>query len=93
MSLHEYQISKELSALDVPFYALIMAAMRQADTNNTLILRRSWPRLWAEMGERYNAVGGVLAGEETDERRTSNRRDGTGTAGIDEMRSGIDRRG
>lgn len=60
MSLHEYTISRKLSADDPPFYALIMAAMRQADTINFLILQQAWPDLSAELKKRYNAPGGCL---------------------------------
>lgn len=42
------------------FYALIMAAMRQADTDNAERLRRCWPDVWQELHARYNAPGGIL---------------------------------
>jgi hypothetical protein len=35
MSFHEYQVSLEIAKHGYPFDALIMAAMRQADTINT----------------------------------------------------------
>lgn len=63
MSWHEYQTSKLISAEDYPFYALIMAAMRKADGDNLVKLCRSWPEVWAELDARYNAPGGLLAGE------------------------------
>lgn len=34
MSYYDYEVSKLISAEDPPFYSLIMAAMRQADTDN-----------------------------------------------------------
>lgn len=63
MSLFDYTASKGLSALDPPFYALIMAAMRQADSDNAERLRRSFPETWHEFEARYNAPGGLLPGE------------------------------
>ena len=61
MSLHEYQASQGLS--EVPFYGLIMAAMRQADSDNLPRLQRAFPEQWTELQARYNAPGGVLEGE------------------------------
>jgi hypothetical protein len=63
MSLHEYLASQEIAAEDYPFYALIMAAMRQADTDNTEKLRYIFPRVWEELESRYHAPGGRLEGE------------------------------
>lgn len=63
MSHYDYAISKELAAADPPFYALIMAAMRGADTPNSRKLREAWPETWAELQARYNAPGGYLEGE------------------------------
>jgi len=34
MSLYDYRASQQISAAGPPFYSLIMAAMRQADTAN-----------------------------------------------------------
>lgn len=63
MSLYDYQISKNLDQSDVPFYALIMAAMRRADTDNLKRLRAMWPDVWNELDERYNSPGGKLPPE------------------------------
>jgi hypothetical protein len=63
MSLHEYQVSLELEREGRPFYALIMAAMRGADSDNLERLRRQWPEVWAELRARYDAPGGLLEGE------------------------------
>lgn len=63
MSYHEYARSRELIAQDEPFYALIMAAMRKADSANLWRLKQAWPEVWAELQERYGAPGGVLPGE------------------------------
>lgn len=60
MSLYDYEVSKQLEAMDVPFYGLIMAAMRRADTNNLNALRAFWPAVWDELQARYNAPGGAL---------------------------------
>lgn len=59
MSYHEYLVSRELAG-HAPFYALLMAALRQADTENAAKIRRAWPDLAAEFEARYHAPGGVL---------------------------------
>ncbi|MBA7539995.1 hypothetical protein ES705_32284 [subsurface metagenome] len=58
MSLEDYRASMRLS--DEPFYALIMAAMRRADTDNAEKLKAAWPRVWEELQQRYNAPGGCI---------------------------------
>jgi len=63
MSVHEYRASTELAKHDVPFYALVMAAMRQADTDNANRLRAAFPATWQELQARYDAPGGLLPGE------------------------------
>lgn len=63
MSLYDYQVSKELGARDIPFYALIMAAMRKADTTNEILLRSAFPETWRELQQRYHAPGGILPDE------------------------------
>ncbi|MGV0627175.1 hypothetical protein [Mycolicibacter minnesotensis] len=60
MSLYDYNASGYLAMQDPPFYALIMAAMRRADTANAALLRTCWPDVWDEVQARYNAPGGVL---------------------------------
>lgn len=62
MSLYDYKASQGLE--HIPFYALLMAAMRQADTDNEEKLRRLWPEVWDELYRRYNAPGGLLPGED-----------------------------
>lgn len=62
MSLHDYEISKALTVQDPPFYALIMAAMRLADSSNAAALRAAFPGTWAELQARYNAPGGMPEG-------------------------------
>jgi hypothetical protein len=63
MSMYDYQLSIEISAVDYPFYALIMAAMRQADSENALNLRMAFPGVAYELQARYNAPGGVIPGD------------------------------
>ena len=60
MSYHEYEQGLQIAALDFPFYALIQAAMRQADTDNLDSLRRAFPRVYDDYRARYNAPGGRL---------------------------------
>lgn len=64
MSYHEYKVSTYISLKDYPFYAIIMAAMRQADTDNTEKLQEAWPDVWKELEARYQMPGGFLPGEE-----------------------------
>lgn len=61
MGLYDYQASIPLSS--APFYALIMAAMRQADTDNLEALKQAFPKVWDELQRRYNAPGGILPEE------------------------------
>lgn len=63
MSLYDYERSRAIAAQDEPFYALLMAAMRQADDRNLHLLRSFWPDVWDELQARYNAPGGMLAGD------------------------------
>ena len=63
MSLYDYEIGRGSSMQDIPFHALIQAAMRKADSNNAALLRDAFPDTWDELQARYNAPGGLLAGE------------------------------
>lgn len=65
MSLADYNISRALDRNDVPFYALIMAAMRRADSANLAALKLVFPQVWDELQARYHLPGGLLAGETT----------------------------
>lgn len=67
MSLYDYRFSQEPDLLSGPFYGLLMAAMRRADTDNADRLRLAFPRVWAELQARYNAPGGLLPGETNDD--------------------------
>jgi hypothetical protein len=62
MSLHDYQAARNLQGM-VPFDALIMAAIRQADTRNLKLLQAAFPQLADEADARYNAPGGLLPGD------------------------------
>jgi hypothetical protein len=64
MSHYDYQMSKHISGHDYPFYSLIMAAMRKADTDNLALLEKAWPLVGSELRLRYNAPGGILEGEQ-----------------------------
>ena len=67
MSLYDYEQSRKLGATGQPFYALIMAAMRQADTDNLTRLRMVFSNVWTELEARYNSPGGMLPGERDDD--------------------------
>jgi hypothetical protein len=68
VSRHEYEVSRELALADPPFYSLIMAAMRRADTRNADLLREAFPDTWAELQARYDAPGGILPGDPPERR-------------------------
>ena len=63
MSFPDYKTSQWLEADDVPFYALIMAAMRRADTDNMEKLKNAFPETWTELNARYNLPGGCFPNE------------------------------
>ena len=63
MTLYEYREGQAIAAKDPSFYALIQAAMREADTNNLEMLKGCWPDVWRELRARYNAPGGMLQSE------------------------------
>lgn len=60
LGLHAYHVSAILAQRDYPFYALIAAAMRKADSDNAEKLRLAFPDECRELQERYNAPLGVL---------------------------------
>jgi hypothetical protein len=60
MSLYDYKESQLISGKDYQFYALIMAAIRQADSNNLKKLSQAFPETYQEIKARYNAPDGVL---------------------------------
>lgn len=63
MSLYDYEVSKRLLLDDPPFTALVMAAMRKADSENLARLEAAFPTVYRELNERYHAPGGRLHGE------------------------------
>jgi len=65
MSQYDYECSKRIAMDDWPFYALVMAVMRAADSDNATALQAAFPDTWAELQARYNAPGGVLPGDAT----------------------------
>jgi hypothetical protein len=64
MSHYDYMKSREISKKDYPFYALIMAAMRQADTFNLEALKFAFPETFKELRARYSSPGGKLEEDE-----------------------------
>lgn len=70
MSLRDYDLAAKLDREGdyvEDFYALIMAAMKNADTENMAKLRAAWPEVYSEVVARYNAPRGLLVGEVDDE--------------------------
>jgi len=63
VSLYDYKISQRIAFEDYPFYGLIMAAMRRADSANLDRLRRAFPQIYEELFARYNAQDGKLPNE------------------------------
>ncbi len=63
MSYQTYRTAAKIAAEDYPFYALVQAAMRQADTDNQERLKNAFPDVWEDLQTRYNAPGGYLAGD------------------------------
>ena len=59
MTLYDYKCGKILEMNDAPFYSLIQAAMRRADTDNLRKLKHCWPEIWEELQERYHMPGGM----------------------------------
>lgn len=60
MSYYDYNVSRSLADKDYPFDALIMAAMRKADSVNLFFLSDAFPETYKELRARYNAPGGFL---------------------------------
>jgi hypothetical protein len=64
MSLHEYLYSRTLDKYDPPFYALLFAMMRKADSENVRLIRRDWPEKYEEFKARYHSGGGIIPEDE-----------------------------
>lgn len=60
VSHYDYEVSNQIAIADPPFYALIMAAMRRADSRNLARLAAAFPDTFNELEARYNAPGGLL---------------------------------
>ena len=69
MSLFDYEASELIAQHDYSFYALAMAAMRKADSENIVKLRAAFPETYAELEARYNAPGGLLPSDPEARRR------------------------
>jgi len=63
MSLYDYEKSKRISGCGYPWYGLLMALIRDADTDNLAKIECEWPDVVAEFRARYNAPGGLLEGD------------------------------
>lgn len=63
LSRFDYEMSQQIATHDYPFYALLAAAMRRADSDNAEKLIREFPEVWRELKARYHAPGGLLPGE------------------------------
>lgn len=66
--LDDYRVGQWLHSQDLPFYALIQAAMRKADTANMARLEAAFPAEAADLRQRYDAPGGMLPAELADRR-------------------------
>ena len=62
-SLYDYHISQQIASRDEPFYALLFALIRKADTYNAERLKEAFPEVYNEFWTRYNARGGYLPNE------------------------------
>jgi len=65
MSYYDYRESLDIATQGHSFYALIMAAMRQADTLNLELLKTAFPGTWHELENRYSVPSGILPWEKT----------------------------
>ena len=63
MSYYDYRLSQRISTRNEPFYALLFALIREADSDNIEKIKRQWPDVWQEFYDRYNAPGGILEGD------------------------------
>ena len=64
MSYYDYCKGREIAAQDHPFYALLQAAMRQADPANLTLLRGAFPEVEWELWARAHTADGRLPVEE-----------------------------
>ncbi len=52
--------SQRIAMTGHPFHAMVMAAMRQAGTENATSLGLAFPESWDEPGERHDSPGGLI---------------------------------
>jgi hypothetical protein len=57
-------MSKKIEMQNYPFYALIMTAMRQADSYNFELLTNAFPAVHHELRTRYHAPNGKLPSDD-----------------------------
>jgi hypothetical protein len=62
---NDYMDSLEIMLGDHSFYAILMAAMRKADSDNLDLLEKAFPEVYQELLDRYSAPGGYLKGEDS----------------------------
>ena len=60
LSHYDYKLSQNISAQGYPFYGLLAALFRDADTDNLERLDSAFPGFLEMLRKRYNAPGGVL---------------------------------
>ena len=63
MTYHDYITGKDLYVNGVSFAALIQAAMRTADYDNSTKLRLVFPEIYEDLYSRYHAPSGILSGD------------------------------
>lgn len=63
MSHYDYVTSREIAKGDPPFAALVMAALRKADSENYARITEAFPEITAEFRYRYWSSGGYLPDE------------------------------
>ncbi len=63
LNIIDYKVSQRFQLTDVPFAAIIAAAMRKADTDNLRALESAFPGIAKDLRARYNAPGGFLGDE------------------------------
>lgn len=63
ISYYDYGLSKRIASQDYPFYALLAALIRQADSDNLKRLESVFPEEVEEFRQRYNNAGGLLNAE------------------------------
>lgn len=60
VNLHDYRLSGQITASGASFHALLMAAMRCADSANGARLASVFPEEWEELQQRWLAPHGLL---------------------------------